>query len=1252
MLLNRAQSAIEFLTTYAWALLIIAVLLGVVFTLTSAPAGKQVLQNTCNIQASLPCEDSVLSAHSSTQPIAYFITFTNSLQKPIELIGNGFNVTTTGIGVTGTSHSYGNCYPSFVLPGTQTVCVAQIAGNYEPSIGSKIGTYFQISYVLCQGSAQSSCAGQATYIASGNGLQDLSGASSGLSSFYPVTFTIDNINPQGQTIDTNGIILLNGQRYTNGQTALISTSGNYQLSAQPPAGFSFSSWSTNNIVSTIAPTNTASATLSLLSAVNITATSNEIVSVPSYYVLVTASPSIGGNVLPASGYYKKGTVLTLSETPNPPYVFTGWAGTGTGSYTGSSPSTSITVNGAITETAGYSFTAVFQLGAVTPPYTNMDQGQSVLMSDYGASGGTPPYTYQWLAIGPGGNSYSAFGGNLYCATPTNTLCSFATNSLSNIGTYSFELQATDSAGRVLTSSPVNVIVYPQLTSGAIYGQGLTALPTLIDQGQVFAPNVLALYGNPSGGTGTANYIYQWYDCYSSFLLPAGSVPSDACYSSSTTVFGNSGNPTNPLFSQYAQVGFHYVRLGVTDVGVSPWATPSPMTANSQNSNTFYVGVFNAIVPSLTPNSITLSQGENGILTASASGGVGPIEYEWWVIPPPPGTLYSPKVDYVSGSDTYLFNSPAIGNYLIYTEIKDQGVVLNPYIASSISTVLVLNTITSNAPVGIGTEPSCAGYPTVEYSQSEEISGYVVTPCNIKIDSGVTLTGGNPVFIAGGNFTNLGTIQTLPDAYYGGAGGGANASGATYIDCHGASVSADPGVDGGTGGNLGGGGGGGGGGAGSYSYLICGSAGATGGNGGGAGGSGGAGGQGTGNIGFGGCSLCQVANGGLAGGGGPGPSITAAQILNDYTHLGGGSGGGGGGAGYVVGSATGTTYGGNGGIGYGGVYIQANAINSVGTIITAGGAGTVYDSSCNDPDAEGGGGGGGGGGGILLAYNGTYNSIGSNFNSGGGSGGGSTSCTNRNGDVTTSGGGGNGGSGSQITYDYRANNGGTAPVPPPILYLSLPAPVANQISPVAPGSVVSMSDLGAQDGVTPFTYTWRQFPYEYTSMNGQPYYYCGAPSNMISGGSGLIPSNYVFTATSGNNVFGYCIQLLVTDHGGFYGSSQTLVKISVPPPGPISVPTPTYSPATVYDGTVVNVENSGASGGIGGPYTYTWLYGYALNNCNGAAVSQVSGGTGAIPSNLIFTSQNFMGYYCVQLQATDSAGDQALSAQIQISITVS
>ncbi len=1242
---NKAQSAIEFLSTYAWALLIIVVLLAVLFILTSAPAGKQVLPSICNIQPQLPCQDSVLSALSSTQQITYFITFTNNLQKPMEIAGNGFNVTTTGIGVQGSSHSIGTCYPSFLLPGTQTVCVAPIAGNYEPSIGSKISTYFQIRYALCQSDAQSSCAG--AYLSSGNGLQDLSGASSGLSSFYPVTFTIDNLNPQGQIIDTNGIILLNGQQYTSGQTALIPSSGNYPLSAQPPAGFSFSSWSTNNIISTISPTNTASSTLDILSAVNITATSNEIISLPSYYVLVTASPSVGGNVLPASGYYKKGTVLTLSETSNPPYIFTGWAGTGSGSFTGSNPSTSITVNGAITETAGYSFTAVFELGAVTPPYTNMDQGQGVLMSDYGASGGKPPYTYQWLAAGPGGGNYSSGGGNLYCAAPASTSCSFLTNSLSPIGTYSFELQATDSVGRVLASAPVNVIVYPQLAAGAIYGQGQTALPTYIDQGQVFAPNVLALYGNPSGGTGTANYLYQWYDCYSGFQLPAGSVPSDSCYSPSG-VFGNSGSPANALFSQYAPVGFHYVRLGITDAGVSPWATPSPMSANSQNSNTFYVGVYNAIVPALTPNSLTLALGEDGTLTSSASGGRGPTEYEWWVIPQS-GGIYSPKVDYVSGSDTYVFNSLVTGNYLIYTQIKDQGVVLNPYIASSFSTVQVINTITSNVPVGLGTEPSCAGYPVTEFTQSEVI-GPVTTPCDIKIDSGVTLTGA-PIFIAGGNFTNLGIIQASPENG-GGQGGGASAYGATYIDCHGASVSANPGSGGGGGGAFGGGGGGGGGGAGSYSTLICGSAGANGGNGGGAGGGGGGGGTGTGNIGIGGCSLCPVADSGGIGGGGPG-SITAAQILNDYyTGLSGGGGGGGGGAGYVVGAATGTTNGGGGGSGSGGVYIQANAINNAGTITTDGEGGTVYDSSCSDPNAEGGGGGGGGGGTILLAYNGTYNSIGSIFSSGGGYGAPLTSCTNGLGDITTSGGGGNGGAGAQIAYDYHANNGGTAPVPPPVLYLLLPAPVSDQGNLVLAGNTVSMSDSGAQDGVTPFTYSWEQQPYLSYTLSGQTEYYCGNPATFTSGGSGTVPTNYIFTAASGTNIFGYCIGLSVADKGGFYGQAETVVKIPASAPGPVSIATPTYSPSSVYSDTIVTVNDIGASGGIGSPYTYAWLSGFAFNgNCNGVSVNQISGGTGTAPSNYVFnTGSSFNGAYCVQLEATDSAGNQGLSAQITIPIS--
>jgi hypothetical protein len=72
-----------------------------------------------------------------------------------------------------------------------------------------------------------------------------------------------------------------------------------------------------------------------------------------YLLTTTANPSAADSVAPSSGWYDAGQKITLTATPNTGYTFKSWKGTGSGSYTGTNPSPTITMNSAITETANF-----------------------------------------------------------------------------------------------------------------------------------------------------------------------------------------------------------------------------------------------------------------------------------------------------------------------------------------------------------------------------------------------------------------------------------------------------------------------------------------------------------------------------------------------------------------------------------------------------------------------------------------------------------------------------------------------------------------------------------------------------------------------------------------------------------------------------------------------------------------------------------------------------------------------------------
>lgn len=68
---------------------------------------------------------------------------------------------------------------------------------------------------------------------------------------------------------------------------------------------------------------------------------------------LTMQTSGQGSVTPKSGSYAKGAKVDITATPDSGHTFASWKGTGSGSYSGTSPSYTITMNGAITETATF-----------------------------------------------------------------------------------------------------------------------------------------------------------------------------------------------------------------------------------------------------------------------------------------------------------------------------------------------------------------------------------------------------------------------------------------------------------------------------------------------------------------------------------------------------------------------------------------------------------------------------------------------------------------------------------------------------------------------------------------------------------------------------------------------------------------------------------------------------------------------------------------------------------------------------------
>ena len=74
-----------------------------------------------------------------------------------------------------------------------------------------------------------------------------------------------------------------------------------------------------------------------------------------YFLTMNAGP--GGSLSPASGWNNSNAVVNISATASNGFAFGGWTGLGSGSYSGTNTSTSITMNGPIAETGSFNFLA-------------------------------------------------------------------------------------------------------------------------------------------------------------------------------------------------------------------------------------------------------------------------------------------------------------------------------------------------------------------------------------------------------------------------------------------------------------------------------------------------------------------------------------------------------------------------------------------------------------------------------------------------------------------------------------------------------------------------------------------------------------------------------------------------------------------------------------------------------------------------------------------------------------------------------
>lgn len=326
--MNSLQSASEFLSVYGIALLGIAVVAVIIYAIFALPSSS--VPNLCSFSGYVSCKNIAIGSNSVTTRA--ILLFSNSQQYSVE------NAIPT-INIAGTGAFSGSCSPYLALPGGIFECVINFDKKMTPNQLSSGN--LSLSVTVCSSIGKKACASslrenysgkfdvhispvvpppRCTIALSGNTVVPI-----GIKSTLTANVKLFNTNIAGATVNfttANGMdvalteSLINTDSNGNATTLAYSPiPGNYVITA------SFANCTVSNTITYQAPPVFLS-------------------------VLSNGCGSVSG-----SGGYPYGSNIGFSIAPYNGYTFTGWTGSGSGSYAGNSLSGNVILLNSVSESA-------------------------------------------------------------------------------------------------------------------------------------------------------------------------------------------------------------------------------------------------------------------------------------------------------------------------------------------------------------------------------------------------------------------------------------------------------------------------------------------------------------------------------------------------------------------------------------------------------------------------------------------------------------------------------------------------------------------------------------------------------------------------------------------------------------------------------------------------------------------------------------------------------------------------------------
>ncbi len=315
-------------------------------------------------------------------------TFTyNPGDVPHTVLADSIQNGSTGIRYVWTSWSDGGARShTLVYPGKDTTFVVNFKTQFQLTMNAAAGGtttpptgFFDNAQVVPISATPNATFAFGSWTGSGTGSFTGVNNPANVTMLSPITetpaFTLAPINVTVQTNPAGRAFTVDGTPYTGSQSFVWSATQPHTIATTTPQGdtltrYLFSNWSDGGAIShSVSPPTDTTFTVNFST---------------QYRLAMLAGT--GGTVSPPTGFFNAGQSVPITATPGVGYNFGSWAGTGTGSFTGITNPSSVTMNSPITETGN------FTAGTIPITVTTIPAGRTIIVD---AATFTSPQTFNW-----------------------------------------------------------------------------------------------------------------------------------------------------------------------------------------------------------------------------------------------------------------------------------------------------------------------------------------------------------------------------------------------------------------------------------------------------------------------------------------------------------------------------------------------------------------------------------------------------------------------------------------------------------------------------------------------------------------------------------------------------------------------------------------------------------------------------------------------------------------------------------------